>query len=60
MLLQSHAEHEENRIHLILKNKNSPVFQEAEEQHQDQHRYLEMIDKKIKLIENTSKIDEIH
>ena len=59
-LLQSHAEYEESRIHLILKNKNSPLFHEAEKQHQDQKLHLEMIDKKINLIEHTSKINEIH
>lgn len=60
ILLQSHAEYEESRIHLILQNNNSPLFHEAEQQHQDQKHDLAMIDQKINLLEGTSKIDEIH
>lgn len=60
LLLQSHAEYEESRIHSILKNQNSYVFKEAESQHHDHKIYLERIDSKINLIENTSKIKDIH
>lgn len=40
-LLQSHAEYEESRIHLLLKNKNSTLLNEAEHHHRDQKLFLE-------------------
>ncbi len=59
LLLQSHAEYEEGRIHLILKNKNSALFNEAEHQHQDQKLYFEKIKEKINLIDE-AKENEPH
>lgn len=50
LLFQSHAEHEEGRIHAILKNKNSTLFSEAEHQHREQEIYLDKIQEKVNLI----------
>lgn len=60
LLLQSHAEHEESKIHSILKIKNSNIFKEAELQHEDHKIYLKKIYNKINLIERMSEIKDIH
>jgi hemerythrin-like domain-containing protein len=60
MLLQSHAEYEESRIHVILKAKNSSLFEEAQEQHQDQKLCLEKLKQKIILIKSKSKMEDIN
>ncbi len=49
LILEAHAEHEENYIHSILKNKNSLLFEEAENQHQDQKNFFKKLTKKIDL-----------
>ena len=59
-LFQSHAEHEESRIHFILRNKCSPIFHEAEEHHHEQKLYFEGLDKKLDLIDSVSNTDDIH
>lgn len=51
VLLESHAEHEESRIHLILKTRDSQIFAEAENQHRNQKQQFKKLYEKINLID---------
>ena len=47
LLLEGHAEHEEKQIHLLLKRKNSPLYETAEREHQYHALYFKNIEEKF-------------
>jgi len=51
LLLISHADYEESRIHLILQEKGSALYQKAAEDHCHQHEFFERIEEKFAVIE---------
>ncbi len=56
LLLRAHAEYEEARIHLILKNKGSLLFQKAARQHHEQENCFATLTEKIQAIVNSTEI----
>jgi len=59
-LLHGHAEHEERKIHLILKKINSSVLQKAEAQHRDQDLFFEAFSEKFLFTESSNRMEDRH
>lgn len=54
-LLKGHADYEESRIHIILKHKNSFLYQSVESQHKDHQLFFDKSEKYLREIE---KVDD--
>lgn len=59
-LLISHAEYEESRIHRLLQDKGSLIYENAQRQHLEQDNFFVSIEDKIQSIRNINNIDQQH